>query len=231
MNRTYNLQPEQAKAADNIGTRITETGKYIGVFTRAEAIRSKQDTEGVEFAFKSNSGQDADFLTLWTHDSTGKEVYGLKMLNAVMTCMRVKTITPVAGHVEKWDGTARNRVPATIYPELMGKKIGLLLQREEYEKSGGGIGSKFNIYGCFEADSELMASEIFDKATKPEKLAKVVATLADRPARKKPGGSSPANQSAASGGSGFADMDDDIPFTSCLLANDVTWKKLHWSAE
>jgi single-strand DNA-binding protein len=36
---------------------------------------------------------------------------------------------------------------------------------------------------------------------------------------------------AASGGSGFADMDDDIPFTSCLLANDVTWKKLHWSAE
>lgn len=227
--RTYNLNTEQARQADNVSNRITETGKYIGVFTRAEAIKSKQDTEGVEFAFKSSDGQEADFLSLWTHDKTGKEIYGLKMLNAIMTCMKTKTITPTQGHVEKWDGTARNRVSATIYPELMGKKIGLLLQREEYEKASGGIGSKFNIYGCFEADTELMASEILDKATKPEKLAKVVTTLADRPARKRQD-TQPAG-SAASGGSGFADMADDIPFLSCALADDVIWAKLHWSAE
>jgi hypothetical protein len=119
--RTYNLNAEQAKQADNVGMRITETGKYRGIFTRAEAIRSKQDTEGVEFAFKSTTGQEADFLTLWTHDATGKEVYGLKLLNALMTCLKVKTITPTVGQVEKWDGAARNKVAGNHLPRAHGQ--------------------------------------------------------------------------------------------------------------
>jgi hypothetical protein len=56
-----------------------------------------------------------------------------------------------------------------------------------------------------------MASEIFDKATKAEKLPKVLASLADRPMRKKPSGGA-AHVPASTGGSGFADMPDDIPF-------------------
>lgn len=209
MSRSYNLNAEQAKQADNVGMRITETGKYIGVFTRAEAIKSKQDTEGIEFSFKSASGQEADFLTLWTHDASGKEVYGLRMLNAIMTCMRVKSIAPAQGQVEKWDGSARAKVSATVYPELMGKQIGLLLQREAYEKADGSIGHKFNIFACFEAGSELMASEILGQIAKPEKLAKVAATLGDRPMKKKPGGHATTPNGDPGG---FSTMPDDIPF-------------------
>lgn len=210
MSRSYNLNVEQAKQADNVGNRITESGKYIGVFTRAESIQSKQMTEGVEFSFAANSGQGADFLTLWTHNKDGKEIFGLKQLNAVMTCMKVKVLTPTQGVVEKWEGGAKAKVTATIYPELMGKKIGLLLQREEYIKGDGSTGSKFNIYACFEADTELVATEILEKVTAPTKLPKILATLKDRPmqARLATGGAVKPN----GGDPHFDDMDSDIPF-------------------
>jgi len=204
--RSYNLQPEQAKQADNVGTRITESGKFVGVFTRAEAIKSKKETDGVEFAFAATNGQSADFLTLWTHNKDGEEIFGLKQLNALMTCMRVKAIAPIQGSVEKWENGAKAKVSTTIYPELMGKKIGLLLQREEYIKSNGETGSKFNIYACFEADTELVASEILDKTTTPTKLPKILATLKDRPAQNRGGASQP------TGAAGLVAMDDDIPF-------------------
>jgi hypothetical protein len=206
--RSYNLNPEQAKQADNVGLRIADSGKYIGVFTRAEAITSKNDTEGIEFAFKATSNQEADFLTLWTHNKEGKEIYGLKQLNALMTCMKVRTLAPAQGQVEKWIDGAKAKVSATIYPELMGKKIGLLLQREEYQKNDGTIGSKFSIYACFDADTELVASEILDKVVSPVKLPKILATLKDRPMQARPAGGAPAASSTA----GLAEMADDIPF-------------------
>lgn len=207
--RSYNLNAEAAKQADSMGNRITETGKYIGTFTRAEAINSKKGTEGIEFTFATNSGQSADFLTLWTFNTDGKELFGLKTLNALMTCMRVKTMAPTQGQVEKWDNGQKVKVMATLFPDLMGKQVGVLLQREPYEKQDGTTGYKFNIFAAFDAQSEMMASEILDKAGSPEKLGKLVATLQDRPMQKQAAGAAP----AASGGAGrFDDMADDIPF-------------------
>lgn len=210
MERSYNLNPDQARQADTGSNRITETGKYSGRFTRAEAVKSKQQTEGIEFAFEADNGQSADFLTLWTYNADGKELFGLKVLNALMTCMRVKTINPQQGMVEKWDrdSGSKTKMAATIYPELMGKPIGLLLQREEYTKQDNSIGSKFNIYGCFEAATELVASEILEKATKAEKLPRIVASLHDKPMQKQRVASAYASQL----GDTFADMKDDIPF-------------------
>lgn len=210
MSRSYNLNPEQAKQADNVGNRITETGKYIGTFTKAESIKSKSQTEGIEFAFQSVNGQSADFLTIWTYNNEGKEIFGLKQLNAIMTCLKVKTITPTDGLVEKWEGGAKAKVPATIYPELMGKKIGVLLQREEYFKADGSTGNKFNIYACFDAESEMVASEILERATVAAKLPKILATLKDRPAQVR--NNAPTGAAPSKTGGTFDELDDDIPF-------------------
>lgn len=210
MSRSYNLNPEQAKQADNVGNRITETGKYIGVFTKAESIKSKSQTEGIEFSFQSSGGQSADFLTIWTYNKEGQEIFGLKQLNAIMTCLKVKTITPTDGQVEKWEGGSKAKVPATIYPELMGKKIGVLLQREEYFKADGSTGKKFNIYACFEPESEMVASEILERATVAAKLPKILATLKDRPAQAR--SAAPAGAAPAKTGGAFDELDDDIPF-------------------
>lgn len=210
MSRSYNLNPEQAKGAEIGANRITESGQYVGRFTRAEAITSHKGTEGIEFAFESENGQSADYLTLWTFNTEGKELFGLKMLNAMMTCMRVKTMNPQQATIEKWnrDAGAKQRVQATLYPDLMGKPIGVLLQKESYAKSDGGIGYKFNIYGCFEPSTGMVASEILEKAIKGEKLAKIAGTLKDKPLD----ASAPRVAEPMAAGGSMAGLDSDIPF-------------------
>ena len=96
---------------------------------------------------------------------------------------------------------------ATIFPELTDKRVGLLLQREEYIKSDGSTGAKVNIFGVFDPDTELTASEILAKKTQPEVLARMMAALKDKPLA----GAKPQTATQPAGGS--ADLDDDsIPF-------------------
>lgn len=210
--RTYNLDTQSAKAADNLVSRIDQTGRYVGTLTRAEAVTSRQDTEGVEFSFKTDDGSTADFLTLWTYNAKGDALPSLKALNAMMTVARVRALTPTKGIVEKWDASAgqRMKMDATIFPELTNKRMGLLLQREEYEKNNGEIGTKMNIVGCFDPESELTASEILAQKTTPETLAKMVAALKDKPLKNR---RSHASASDQYGGGVHDDLDpDSIPF-------------------
>lgn len=209
----YQIDTESARAVDQMGNRIKETGKYIGVLTRAEEVKSRNGTLGVEFSYKTDDGMTADYLTLWTKNKDGKELFGLKQLMAIMTCCRVRAITTVRGTVEKYN-TAIGLVgvmDAEVFPELTGKRVGLLLQREEYEKADGSIGSKMSIMAPFEADTELTASEVLDKATTPEKLQVMVAGLRDKPLIASGGGATAAQHGTASA-AGFADDGDDIPF-------------------
>jgi hypothetical protein len=210
--RSYSLDTTAAKQADFVGARITETGKYTGKFIRAEAVTSNQGTEGIELCFKSDDGQEADFLQLWTHRPNGDELPSNKTLMALMTCMKVRSVNPKKGLVDKWDADAKAKVSkeAIILPELVGKPIGLLLQKEEYEKRGGGVGFKFNVYGCFDPDGNFTASEILDKAATPEKLDKMMASLRDKLLS---GNSSRPTSGSGSKPSGSVDeFEDDIPF-------------------
>lgn len=204
----YDLDTTAAKAADQINQRIDETGKYVGTFIRAEEVTSSRGTKGVEFTFKADDGRTADYLTIWTINDQGKQLHGYKQLMALMTCLKVKKITPKTATIEKYDSASRSKqqVQANVFPELMNKPIGLLLQREEYEKSAGGIGTKMALFAPFEAGTEFTASEILDKAIKPELLAKMVAGLRDRPLRN---GQAVASAAAPDAGSEF---NDDVPF-------------------
>lgn len=210
MSRSYSLDP---KAASQAGTSnfITETGKYKGKFTRAEIVISQQDTEGVELSFVADDGRRSDFLSLWTYNADGQALPSLKALNAIMACLRLREIQPEKIIVTDNNGTRQ----ANGFPQLMNKPIGVLLQREEYEKSKANsdgspiIGFKFNLIAPFEASSELTAGEILAKKTAPEQLPKMVALLKDRPMQaRKPARTA----STTSGGGSFEDMDDDIPF-------------------
>lgn len=207
----YSLNTEAAKAADAMNSRLDETGKYIGVFTRAESVTSEKGAVGIDLSFKSEDGRTADYLSVWTHGKDGSEIYGFKQLMAIMTCLRVKQLTKTPGTVEKFDKGvgAKVQVKADIYPELMGKPVGLLLQRAAYIKGDGSEGHKLNIAGVFEAGSELTASEILGKKTAPELLAKMVAVLKDKPLSGK--SATPPKSSATAGGA-FDYLDQDIPF-------------------
>jgi len=209
---TYTLNTEEAKSAEYTGGRIEESGKYIGKFTRAEDIVAKSGAVGVEFAFEAGDGQ-RTICNLYTANKDGQPIFGRKMVMALMTCMKVRTIQATRAQVKKWDrdAGAEKIVEASVFKDLQDKPIGLLLQAEEYQRQDGKVGVKMNIAGCFEASTELTASEILDKRTKPEQLPKMLAALRDKPLGT--GTRAPTSAPAGGGGGGhFDDMDSDIPF-------------------
>jgi hypothetical protein len=204
----YNLDPNAARKADQTGNRIIEMGKYVGIFTQAADVTASTGTKGVALRFESH-GQTAN-LSIYTQKSNGDQLMGYQALMAIMTCLRLRNIEPKAGTIKKWDNEARQEVTerATVFPDLCNKPIGLLLETEDYPKNNGDTGTRMVIAGIFQADTELTASEILDKKTQPEQLAKMVTRLRHRPLK----GAKAAAPAPAAAGSGFDDMDDDIPF-------------------
>jgi len=215
--QTYTLDTNAAKQADNINARIETMGKYLGALTRAEPITSKKGSKGVDLSFRSDTGATADYLTIWTHNGTGKQLMGYNTLMALMTCLRVKTLKAESGEIEKYNNETqkREKVVVPLFKELMGKPFGLLLYMEEYAKTAGGTAWKPSIFAPFDA-SEFTASEILSKATKQETLAKMVQALRDRPlkagAAAHGSASSAPQHNSENPAAGMDDFDDDIPF-------------------
>ena len=203
----YTLNAQAAKQADNKFSKIDQSGKYVGVFTRAEKVTSKSGAQGIDFSFKSDSGEQSDYLSLLTHNKDGEELQGYKTLMAIMSCLKLKTIDATSGEVEKYNSVSqqREKVSADLFQTLMNVRIGLLIQIKEQEYNGN-IQRYTNIYAPFTEDG-FTATEVLEQATKPEKLEKMLAGLKDKLLAHKP------NQQTNHAPSGAgAPMDDDIPF-------------------
>jgi len=205
---SYNLDTQAAAKADNIFSKIEQKGKYLGTITRAEQTISDKGTKGIDFSFKSNTGETADYLTLWTHKEDGTALPGYNALMAIMTCLRLRSISPSDGEIEKWDNDQQKRVKtsATLFKDLMNKPIGFILYMEEYPKKAGGTGWKPVIYSVFD-EHGFTASEILSKAVKAETLDKMLTVLKDKPMRKSEHAAHAEEQRPANN-----PFDDDIPF-------------------
>lgn len=212
----YNLDPNLAKKADVIGAYINETGKYTGTFIRAEKLVSaSKGTDGIGFTFKDEAGRECRF-DVWTRKGDGTNLSGLNQINAMMACLQLRGMQPVMMNVKKWDNDQSMETvqEAACFADLMGKPIGVLLRMEEYEKmkdqrKTGELGWRVGLFAVFQAGTELMASEIMSRKTKPEQLEKVLGMLADKPLKKT------AQRAAGGSGSPPASIpfdDDDIPF-------------------
>lgn len=212
---SYSLDQNAARSAETIGRYIRETGKYKGKFTRAELLISeKKGSRGIEFDFCSDDGKECT-MQIWTHSGDGKPYSGINMINAIMTCLSLKGIQPKALRVEKYDYDAKKKLPADIraFPDLMGKPIGLLIQKEISEYNGKER-AKMLIYAAFHYESERTASEILDRTATPAALAKLTAGLKDKDSRNKAGGAANSFQSVYDeyAGGYAADLDDVLPF-------------------
>lgn len=205
----YTLNADAAKQADNLFSKIEEKGAYLGAFTRAEKVTSKKGTQGVDFSFKTDTGATADYLTIWTHNSDGKQLQGFNTLMAIMTCLKVKELSASVGEVEKYnnDTQKREKVSVPLFKELMNKPVGLLIHMEQYEKTAGGTAWKPAISAPYAADG-FTASEILNKAKEATTMDKMLASLRDRPLKNTPQQS---GEPPRSGGS-FDELDDAIPF-------------------
>ena len=209
---TLKLNSQLARAADEIAAGIRESGKYIGTITRAEKLTAGTGTVGLGLSFKADSGQTADYLDLYHTKGDGETLSGLKTVNAILCCAKVSEAAEGQIQCEKWQDGAQ-RVTVTGYPALMGKRIGFLLQQVLETGKDGKDREKVQIFAVFNPDTELTASEMYDKKTKPERLASMLDALLARPVRdnRKGGKAKPAGRSAADDYSSMP-PDDDAPF-------------------
>lgn len=210
---TLKLDSNLARAADNIASGIRETGKYVGVITRAESLKAATGTLGLGLSFRSDNGQTADYLDLYHTKGNGEPLSGLKTVNAIMCCAKVAEATEGTILCEKWDRDSRTRqkVECKGYPALMGKRIGLLLRKVLETDDKGADRERLEVFGVFNAETELTASEMYDRKTNPERLSQMLDALMSRPVIDK--------RKHSSGASGFGGgtnagpgLDDDIPF-------------------
>lgn len=209
----YALDTTAARQADTGGAQIKELGKYVGEFTQAKALISKNTgAKGIEFAFKSNSGQKANF-SIYTMSAKGEHYSGYAALMAIMTCMSLRNIKPVLGQAARYDFDTKKEVQeeCNIFPELC-KPIGVLLETEDYIKQDGNTATRMVLKNVFQASTEMTASEILDKKTSPAQLEKMVAGLRHRPVKGAKAHAPQAQREQRQPSSGFEDMDDDIPF-------------------
>lgn len=207
---SYTLDATSARNAESIGKFIRDTGKYKGVFTRAELlISAEKGSRGIEFDFVSD-GKECT-LQLWTHSGTGEPYSALNMVNAIMTCLALRGIQPKKMVVEKYDydSKQRHKVEVTAFPDLMNKPIGLLLQKE-LSIYNNKERSKMLIFAAFNAESEKTSTEILDKIAQPSALAKLVLLLADKDNRKP--GQAMQSQQQSKTTNAYAALDDDLPF-------------------
>lgn len=193
----YKLDPVEARKADNAGGMIKEIGKYVGTFTQAVDITAKTGTKGVAFTFKTNDGQKAN-LSLYTVRSDGSKIMGYQALMAIIACLNLRGIVTAEGQETFWDKVEKKEKqrPATLFPDLANKPIGLLLETEEYAQDDGGVGVKMVLKGVFQAATELTASEILDKKTKPEQLPRLVQSLRHHPLKNNQAARPSSNSSA-----------------------------------
>ena len=212
----YSLDPNAAKAADNINARIEASGKYLGIITRAEQVTSKKGTKGVDLSFKADTGKTSDYLTIWTHNGEGKQLQGFNALMALMTCVSVRELKAENGEVEKYDQATQKRIKVIVplFKDLMNKPVGFLLQMEEYARAAGGTAWKPTIFGVFNKD-EFTASEILARATQAGKLPKMLDALKDKPLKAGSAQNTPSSASTHAQNStpaDFNDFDTEIPF-------------------
>lgn len=209
---TYALDANEARKADNTGASIREMGKYVGKFTQAEDVTASTGTKGIALTFESAAGQKTRF-TLYTQRSNGDTIMGHQALMAIMACLKLRNITPHQGTITFWDNDAREekKKTGTVFPDLCGRSIGVLLETEDYVNRNGETKTRMVFAGAFQADTELTASEILDKKTTPEQLVRMIAHMRHRPVKPAKGGAV-AQKPASASSTGFDDMDDEIPF-------------------
>jgi hypothetical protein len=198
------VQPES-----NFGGKIETSGAYAGRLTLAKERVAKTGTKGIEFTFEADDGRVARFLTLWVARATGEKIeYPFSQLSALMACLDVARIDSVTTTVDEWNPAQGGWAPgqAEVFPDLMNKPIGVVLQREERQWEGKTYVS-MKIVEFFDPRDRSTPAEIMSGQRSGASLDRLVSNLKETVVRHDP------PPAYASGSSGFGGIDeDDVPF-------------------
>lgn len=187
---SYDYDDNAAGHAEDFANRIDKSDAYIGTFTNAWALTSKTKedgsggTSGIHFEFEGAGGERGQ-ADIYTVKKDGTKLFGYNMVMAMMLIMGVKGLKTKKGEIEVFDNDSgkRIKVEGDTFPDLMGKRIGVIFQKELYTKNDGKEGSRYNLIATFHPETKLTASEIKEKKVKPEKFDRIMRGLKTKDSR------------------------------------------------
>ena len=124
---------EKAMNADGAGI-INEGGIYKGIITMASVFVNESGAGGMEFEFESVDGANCKFLKVYTKNRDGSENFAMGKIHSLMGLLNIGVLH-----------TTRDINDDIIVPDIMNRKIALMLQRRDYLKNDGDIGFNMQI--------------------------------------------------------------------------------------
>lgn len=222
---SFKFDPEAAKKAGTMG--ISENGAYEGVIASAVYTFGKDgsQSQALEISLDSN-GAKANYLRINYLGKDGEPTFGMGLISALMWAAGIKEAAPV--QVQGPDGAEWHN------QALVGKSVGLVLQKTLYTKGDGKDGYRMEIRQAFKCGTRKTYAEHAENAP-AEAVDKMVAALKDRDdrdpnagnnAQRANGAHPPANPYASQSNppaqsrlqnrntnqQPVQDFDDDIPF-------------------
>lgn len=186
----FDFSQESAKQADAAGNRLSDYGAFVGDITDLIAWKNDKGWQGFILTVTTQfDGQLKTWVMTKGPDKNGQTETkaARKWIDGIMLICGVKRLV---GEVRQAEG----EVPVRCYPELIGKQIGIIVNKVKDEKGFESCG----LVGLFHAKTNLTPTEIMDGRTTPklkEKITKNEAKFIDRSKGK--GGSGAVNEDAA----------------------------------
>jgi hypothetical protein len=220
MARNYDMDTKAAAESNTGGKIIRESGPYIGVFKYVFWEKNQNGTESMNFLFVADSGQEVGPIALYTHNGKGEELPSYKTFNAILAVLGVQKIVSRPGKVQLYDFDQKASVEKSkdTYPDLMNKRIGVFLHREEYENRNQELKERMTIFGPFRSADKAMADEIVHASATPgiayKRIAEWMASHPVKPLKTRTATRASASyQAPAQPGPDFVDDDlDSVPF-------------------
>lgn len=215
MAREYQVNQKAACEASRGSSRINQSGASVFTIKYAWApIPNNNGTESFAVIAESDDGLKLE-QTLYTHNGKGDELPSYGMVHAIMTCAGVRSLVPQRGEVITYDFVTKKDEAnqEDVYPALQGKRVGLVIQMEEYVNGSGQTKQRPQIIGAYNADSRKTAAEIWNKAEDAKSLDAQLRWLDANPVKlaKPKTQAAPVSSPKPAAGQGAFD-DDDIPF-------------------
>lgn len=185
---SYDYDDSAAGHAEDFANRIDKSDAFIGKFTNAWALVSKTKddgsggTSGIHFEFEGAGGERGQ-ADIYTVKKDGTKLFGYNMVMAMMLIMGVKGLKTKKGEIEGFVDGKREKMEGDVFPDLIGKSIGVIFQKELYTKNDGKEGSRYNLIATFHPETKLTASEIKEKKVKPEKFERIMRGLKTKDSR------------------------------------------------
>lgn len=197
----FQFSRDRAMKADDCGY-VLAGGVFVGCVTKMTSFSNDTGSGGVEISLETITGQKVNRIRVYTQNKDRSENFAKSKIDSLLGILGIDN----APAVRDSDGNIE-------FPAVYNRRIAFALQRENFWRTDGSKGFKFNLLHFFFADSKKTFKEHHDGA--PANTYRIPVVDIDVDDEQPPADGNHTGYShttAANTGTGNQPIDDDLPF-------------------